>query len=100
MKPLVLTGWLMPDFMENDLADLVLNLDFFNFVWGPQPSPGELATHLALAPGVTTGTGPHTGRTGAPTGAKTEGAVIGAWPNSASNTKPSNYGSTYGRARS
>jgi hypothetical protein len=46
MKPLVLTGWLMPDFMENDLADLVLNLDFFNFVWGPQPSPDELAAHL------------------------------------------------------
>ena len=34
MKPLVLTGWLMPDFMENDLADLVLNLDFFDFVLG------------------------------------------------------------------
>ena len=46
MKPLVLTGWLMPDFMENDLADLVLKLDFFNFVWGPQPSPDELAAHL------------------------------------------------------
>jgi hypothetical protein len=46
MKPLVLTGWLMPDFMENDLADLVLNLDFFNFMWGPQPSPDELAAHL------------------------------------------------------
>jgi hypothetical protein len=46
MKPLVLTGWLTPDFMENDLADLVLDLDFFNFVWGPQPSPDELAAHL------------------------------------------------------
>jgi hypothetical protein len=46
MKPLILTGWSTPDFMENDLADLVLDLAFFDFVWGPQPSPDQLAAHL------------------------------------------------------
>jgi hypothetical protein len=46
MKPLVLTGWWTPDFMENDLADLVLDLAFFDFVWGPQPSTDQLAAHL------------------------------------------------------
>jgi hypothetical protein len=46
MKPLVLTEWLMPDFIENDLADLVLNFVFFDFVWGPQPSSDQLADHL------------------------------------------------------
>ena len=45
MKPLVLTGWLMPDFTETDLADLALNF-FFRFVWGPLPSPDELAAYL------------------------------------------------------
>jgi hypothetical protein len=46
MKPLVLTGWLMPDFTKDDFADLALDLAFFNFVWGPQPSADELAAHL------------------------------------------------------
>ena len=46
MKPLVLTGWWTPEFMEHDLADLVLDLSFFDFVWGPQPSLDQLADHL------------------------------------------------------
>jgi hypothetical protein len=46
MKPLILTGWLTPDFLKNDFADLVLDLALFDFVWGPQPSPDELAAHL------------------------------------------------------
>lgn len=46
MKPLVLTGWLMPDFTKNDFADLALDFAFSDFVCGPQPSPDELAAHL------------------------------------------------------
>ncbi|MEH2625806.1 hypothetical protein V1292_003861 [Bradyrhizobium sp. AZCC 1719] len=46
MKPLILTGWLLPDFLKNDFADLALDLAFFDFIWGPQPSPDELAAHL------------------------------------------------------
>jgi hypothetical protein len=46
MKPLVLTGWLTPDFIKNEFADFLLDLAFFDFVWGPQPSPDELAAHL------------------------------------------------------
>ena len=46
MKPLVLTGRWTPEFMERDLADLVLDLAFFDFVWGPQPSSDQLADHL------------------------------------------------------
>jgi len=46
VKPLVLTGWLTPEFLKNDFADLVLDLAFFDFAWGPQPSSDELAAHL------------------------------------------------------
>ena len=46
MKPLVLTGWSSPDFLKDDLADLVLDLAFYDFVWGPQPPSDELASHL------------------------------------------------------
>jgi hypothetical protein len=46
MKPLVLTGRWTPEFMEHDLADLVLDLALFDFVWGPQPSSDQLADHL------------------------------------------------------
>jgi hypothetical protein len=46
MKPLVLTGWWTPEFIEHDLADLVLELALFKFVWGPQPSSDQLADHL------------------------------------------------------
>ena len=46
MKPLILTGWRMREFTESDFADLAFDLSFFRFVWGPLPSPEELATHL------------------------------------------------------
>jgi hypothetical protein len=49
MKPLILTGWLAPEFTESEFADLAVNF-FFRFGWGQLPSPDELATYL----------GPHT----------------------------------------
>jgi hypothetical protein len=45
MKPLILTGWLFPDFTKSGFADLALFF-FFRFVWGALPSPDELATYL------------------------------------------------------
>ena len=46
MKPLVLTGYLMSDFMKDGLADMALDLAFFRFIWGPQPSPDQVASYL------------------------------------------------------
>ncbi|MES2197166.1 MAG: hypothetical protein V4517_22340 [Pseudomonadota bacterium] len=46
MKPLILTGWMMPEFMKDGLADMVINPDFFRFIWGPQPSPDQLGRYL------------------------------------------------------
>jgi hypothetical protein len=46
MKALILTDSLTLDFTENGFADLVLDLAFFDFIWGPQPSSDELAAHL------------------------------------------------------
>ncbi|MGQ0685610.1 hypothetical protein [Bradyrhizobium sp.] len=46
MKPLVLTGCMMSDFMSGGFADLVFDLASFNFIWGPQPSSSELAAYL------------------------------------------------------
>jgi hypothetical protein len=46
MKPLILTGWMMPDFMKGGLADIALDLAFFRFIWGPQPSPDQIARYL------------------------------------------------------
>ena len=46
MKPLILTGWLMPEFVKDGLADIALHLDFFRFIWGPQPSPDQIASYL------------------------------------------------------
>jgi hypothetical protein len=45
MTRLILTGWLIPDFIKSDFADLVVVFPF-RFVWGPLPSPDELATYL------------------------------------------------------
>jgi hypothetical protein len=45
MKPLILTGWSIPDFTKSDFADLAVDF-FFRFGWGPLPSPDELATYL------------------------------------------------------
>ena len=46
MKPLVLTGWMMPEFVKDGFADMALHLGFFRFIWGPQPSPDQLARYL------------------------------------------------------
>src|SRR5262249_6048101 len=45
MKPLVLTGWSMSDFIEQDFADLAVDF-FHHFIWGPLPSEDELAAYL------------------------------------------------------
>jgi len=45
MKPLILTGWSIPEFDEPEFADLTVNF-IFRFGWGPLPSPDELATYL------------------------------------------------------
>jgi hypothetical protein len=45
MKPLILTGWYTPEFNRLGLADLVVNFPV-RFVWGPLPSPNELADYL------------------------------------------------------
>src|SRR5258708_16167407 len=45
MKSLILTGWLIPEFTKQDFADLAVDFSF-RFVWGPLPSPDELAAYL------------------------------------------------------
>jgi hypothetical protein len=45
MTRLILTGWLIPAFTESDFTDLVVDFSF-RFVWGPLPSPDELANYL------------------------------------------------------
>ena len=45
MTRLILTGWLVPEVTKPDFADLAVDF-FFRFVWGPLPSPDELATYL------------------------------------------------------
>ncbi len=46
MKPLVLTGSITSEFAESGFADLALDLRFFRFIWGPQPSQEKLAHFL------------------------------------------------------
>jgi hypothetical protein len=46
MKPLILTGYPMPEFVKDGLADIALCLDFFRFIWGHQPSPEQIASYL------------------------------------------------------
>src|SRR5688500_9898447 len=45
MKPLILTGSVTSEFTDSDFADLAVNFSF-RFVWGPLPSPDELAAYL------------------------------------------------------
>ncbi|WGR91427.1 hypothetical protein MTX20_23505 [Bradyrhizobium sp. ISRA435] len=45
MKRLILTGWPTPEFAKSGFADLAVDFAF-RFVWGPLPSPGELAAYL------------------------------------------------------
>jgi hypothetical protein len=50
MKPLILTGWPIPEFTKSKFADLAVDF-FFRFVWGPLPSPDEITNYLGpLAP--------------------------------------------------
>lgn len=46
MKPLVLASSPELSFVRNGFADMALAFMFFDFVWGPPPSPDELADHL------------------------------------------------------
>ena len=45
MKPLILTGWLMPELNTQEFCDLAVDFSF-RFVWGALPSADELATYL------------------------------------------------------
>jgi hypothetical protein len=45
MTRLILTGWLIPEFTKSDFADLAVDFSV-RFVWGPLPSPAELAAYL------------------------------------------------------
>jgi len=45
MKPPLLTGFLIPEFIKSDLADLAVFF-FHHFIWGPLPSEDELAAYL------------------------------------------------------
>jgi hypothetical protein len=45
MKRLILTGWLMSEFVESEFADLAIHFPF-RFVWGQLPSSNELAGYL------------------------------------------------------
>jgi hypothetical protein len=46
MKPLILTGFMLPEFVKDGFADMALDLAFFRFIWGPQPSPEQVASYL------------------------------------------------------
>jgi len=47
MTRLILTGQSGVSLFRSDLADVVIPFSPFRFVWGPLPSPGELATYVA-----------------------------------------------------
>jgi hypothetical protein len=56
MKPLVLTSWLIRDFIKSGFADLAIHF-FYRFIWGPLPPTDELAAYLgARAPEQHSGT--------------------------------------------
>jgi hypothetical protein len=46
MKPLILTGSPISEFTKSGFADLAVDFFSHRFVWGPLPSPEELATYL------------------------------------------------------
>jgi hypothetical protein len=62
MKPLVLTGYPIAYFNEENLGDLAVNF-FLRFVWGQLPSTDELAAYLALGHPITARAAAITGRT-------------------------------------
>jgi hypothetical protein len=45
MKPLVLTSFLIPEFIKSGLADLAVHF-FYRFIWGPLPPSDELKAYL------------------------------------------------------
>jgi hypothetical protein len=45
MKPLVLTSWLIADFIKSGFADLAIHF-FYRFIWGPLPPTAEVAAYL------------------------------------------------------
>jgi hypothetical protein len=49
MKPLILTCYLLKDFMRPDVADLAVFV-YFKFAWGPLPSTDELAAYFDPLP--------------------------------------------------
>src|SRR6202012_1118640 len=49
MKPLILTGWMLKDFMRPNVADLAIFV-YFKFAWGPLPSTDELAAYFNPLP--------------------------------------------------
>jgi hypothetical protein len=57
MKPLILTGWPIYQFEEENLGDLQA-VFFHHFAWGKLPSPAKLAAHLGPR---TPDHGPHQG---------------------------------------
>jgi hypothetical protein len=56
MKPLVLTSWLIPDFVESSFADLAVTF-FHRFISGPLPAADEIEAYLGpRAPHQVSGT--------------------------------------------
>ena len=100
MKPLILTGWPMPDFVKYGSRRHRARLAFFRFVWGPQPSPDELASYLGpRSPDQQRGAHWSDWVGYWNQQRKQKHRRISAWPSSASSTKPSNCGSTCVRTR-
>jgi hypothetical protein len=50
MKPLVLTSASFPSFTRGGFSDIAVDLTFFRLVWGPLPSPVEIADFLGPRP--------------------------------------------------
>jgi len=50
MKRLILTSISGTNLYRTDLADAVVCFPFFSFVWGPLPSPDEIAAYLGERP--------------------------------------------------
>ena len=94
MKRLILTGSSGPGISaDSDLADLVVEF-FFRFVWGPLPSPDELATYLGPRTSDDARSGCHwSDFAGRSNQSEQESQESQPGSNSASTTRPSNYGS-------
>ena len=90
MKRLILTNSSGLDLMHSGLAEVVIPF-VFRFVWGPLPSPDELAAYVAARSRHTVRG--HTGRTLSVAVLRTPKlASISRWSSSAKLTRLSNYG--------